>query len=324
VFKKNTAVTGFPIGLFINATTGAVVTTGTPTCKRILDGTGAACANAASYNSDAGQWEIDLEAADTNGNVVGYCFTLTDCLPITYRFRTVQVDLNDAVRGGMTALPNAAADAAGGLPISDAGGLDMDALATYRQSVIRAEGRALSIPHGETVHFSLFTVNPVTGALQDADTTPTWKIWGETGDTPNLFGNMTKRTGLTGHYKASFEVKTIDGFDPGEFFQVVGEATVGGISSKAVVMTFRVLAAESAVGRVPVDGDAIADAVLAREVSEVEAEAPEHSLCTVVLAALESSISSTEWIIKRTDGTTTHVTKIVTTDPDAEPITGVS
>ena len=37
------------------------------------------------------------------------------------------VDLRDSVRGGMTALPNAAADAAGGLPISDLGGLDLDA-----------------------------------------------------------------------------------------------------------------------------------------------------------------------------------------------------
>ncbi len=37
------------------------------------------------------------------------------------------VDLRDGVRGGMTALPDAAADAALGLPISDAGGLDLDA-----------------------------------------------------------------------------------------------------------------------------------------------------------------------------------------------------
>jgi len=37
------------------------------------------------------------------------------------------VDLSDAVRAGLTALPNAAADAAGGLPVSDAGGLDLDA-----------------------------------------------------------------------------------------------------------------------------------------------------------------------------------------------------
>ena len=40
------------------------------------------------------------------------------------------VDLRDSVRGGMTALPNAAADAAGGLPISDAGALDMDSIKT--------------------------------------------------------------------------------------------------------------------------------------------------------------------------------------------------
>lgn len=38
------------------------------------------------------------------------------------------VNLRDSVRGGMTALPNAAADAAGGLPISDAGGLDLDTI----------------------------------------------------------------------------------------------------------------------------------------------------------------------------------------------------
>lgn len=39
------------------------------------------------------------------------------------------VDLDDSVRAGLTALPNAAADAAGGLAISDAGGLDLDQLA---------------------------------------------------------------------------------------------------------------------------------------------------------------------------------------------------
>lgn len=38
------------------------------------------------------------------------------------------MDFDDSVRGGLTALPNAAADAAGGLPISDAGGLDLDTL----------------------------------------------------------------------------------------------------------------------------------------------------------------------------------------------------
>ncbi len=38
------------------------------------------------------------------------------------------MDFDDSVRAGLTALPNAAADAAGGLPISDGGGLDLDAI----------------------------------------------------------------------------------------------------------------------------------------------------------------------------------------------------
>lgn len=38
------------------------------------------------------------------------------------------VNPHDSIRFGVTALPNADADAAGGLPISDAGGLDMDSL----------------------------------------------------------------------------------------------------------------------------------------------------------------------------------------------------
>jgi len=46
------------------------------------------------------------------------------------KVQILDVDLRDSVRGGMTALPNAAADAAGGLPISDAGGLNLDAMNT--------------------------------------------------------------------------------------------------------------------------------------------------------------------------------------------------
>ncbi len=50
----------------------------------------------------------------------------------TYGHASAQhaMDFDDSVRGGMTALPNAAADAAGGLAISDAGGLDIDGMNT--------------------------------------------------------------------------------------------------------------------------------------------------------------------------------------------------
>lgn len=68
----------------------------------------------------------------------------------------------------------------------------------------------------------------------------------------------------------------------------------------------------------------IADTLLARNVSNVEGSAPEHSLTTLVLAMLESSRSGTTWTIKRTDGSTTHATKTLTVDADADPITGVT
>lgn len=181
-----------------------------------------------------------------------------------------------------------------------------------------------SFPHGKTVYFDVVTHHPTTGAAQDADSAPAWKIWGQIGDTPILTGSMTKRTDWTGHYKASFGIESVNGFNVGEFYQVVVSATVASVTTKQVVMTFRVLAAETTAGNVPVDRAAIADVILARDMSQVEAGAPEHSLCTIVLAALESAVSSTEWVIKRTDGTTTHVTKTVTTDVDADPITGVS
>ena len=68
----------------------------------------------------------------------------------------------------------------------------------------------------------------------------------------------------------------------------------------------------------------IADAVLTRDVSNVEATAPEHCLCTVILATLESSLSDTTWTIKRTGGSTTHATMTATTDANANPFIRVN
>ncbi len=56
--------------------------------------------------------------------------TVTGMIVIGTYISLVDYDPQDTVRLGLTALPNAAADAAGGLPISDAGGLDFDNLET--------------------------------------------------------------------------------------------------------------------------------------------------------------------------------------------------
>lgn len=52
--------------------------------------------------------------------------TVTGMVVIGCVIQLTDVDMFDGVRAGLTALPNAAADAAGGLAISDAGGLDLD------------------------------------------------------------------------------------------------------------------------------------------------------------------------------------------------------
>src|SRR5688572_14337103 len=65
--------------------------------------------------------------------------------------QVVSFDPYDAVRAGLTALPNAAADAAGGLPISDAGGLDLDAQ--------RADVAAILVDTGTTLDGKLDTID---------------------------------------------------------------------------------------------------------------------------------------------------------------------
>lgn len=67
----------------------------------------------------------------------------------------------------------------------------------------------------------------------------------------------------------------------------------------------------------------LADLILSRNVSNVESTAPEHCLATIVLAMLENSISGSTLTIRRTNGSTTHYTKTLTTDVSAVPITGI-
>ena len=93
-----------------------------------------------------GVYRLDLPDAAfaTGAEHVDFGGTITGMVVIGGRVRLVDVDLEDTVRGGMTALPNAAADAAGGLVISDAGGLDIDAKLANTNEVTAARMGALT------------------------------------------------------------------------------------------------------------------------------------------------------------------------------------
>ena len=47
--------------------------------------------NAASYDATAGIWKINIAAADINGDIVSWAFSLPDCQPITYTISTATV-----------------------------------------------------------------------------------------------------------------------------------------------------------------------------------------------------------------------------------------
>jgi hypothetical protein len=72
----------------------------------------------------------------------------------------------------------------------------------------------------------------------------------------------------------------------------------------------------------------LADAILARDASNVEATAGEHTLAYVILSLTEFDTTTTPntLTVYRTDGTTVFATKTLTTAAaaDAEVVTGIN
>lgn len=100
MFKKNTAVTGFIVGL-VSKTDGSDITTGTPVGYYTLDGgTQTAIGDVTPTHEGNGEWSFDLLAAEMNGNVVGLTFTHTSAITVHFTIKTdtkVVSELNDAI-----------------------------------------------------------------------------------------------------------------------------------------------------------------------------------------------------------------------------------
>lgn len=106
-------------------------------------------------------WKVPMSATEMQGAQI--VINISDAAPkaiedqqiiiATYGNASAEhaVDLDDSVRAGLTALPNAAADAAGGLPISDAGGLDMDAILADTADMQPKIGTLTDLGSGATV-----------------------------------------------------------------------------------------------------------------------------------------------------------------------------
>jgi len=110
-----------------SASDGSAVTSGTTTVYYSIDnGTQGTGAGTVAHKGN-GMWSYLPPQAETNGDHVAFTFANdTPAISQLINLYPVSFDYTDSVRIGLTSLPNAAADAAGGLPISDAGGLDLD------------------------------------------------------------------------------------------------------------------------------------------------------------------------------------------------------
>jgi len=100
----------------------------------------------------------------------------TNMAPVAIEIECDAIDYVDSVRAGLTALPNAAADAAGGLPISDAGGLDMDGLSSHSAAdVWTAVTRTLTAATNVTSDGSAITMSAsgIVGTVNVVNTTTT-------------------------------------------------------------------------------------------------------------------------------------------------------
>lgn len=162
--RKNVASQSVVFQL-VSSTDGTNVTTGSPTVYVTIDAGTQATGTGTVTHEGNGAWSYVPAQAETNGDHVAFTMVLSGAVSQTVNAYPVSFDPTDAVRMGLTALPNAAADAAGGLPISDAGGLDLDAIKTVTDAL--PNGGALT-----DISSAITVIDGIVDAiLVDTDTT---------------------------------------------------------------------------------------------------------------------------------------------------------
>lgn len=120
MFRKNTSGQFLTFQL-VSKTDGSDVAGATVAVRRCIDGTFADATGTVTEDT-GGFYKFAMSQADTNGNNIGFRFSATGAVTVEKSIVTTAADPTDSVRLGLTALPNAAAGANGGLPTGDASG----------------------------------------------------------------------------------------------------------------------------------------------------------------------------------------------------------
>jgi hypothetical protein len=94
--------------------------------------------------------------------------------------------------------------------------------------------------YGTVLSISVVTHSPSTGAVQDADSAPTYEIFRENNDVPIASGNLAKRDSKTGHYWAGIVLSEENSFFVGGTYEAIVTAVVNGVTAKNKVLDFQV------------------------------------------------------------------------------------
>jgi hypothetical protein len=167
------------------------------------------------------------------------------------------------------------------------------------------------IPLDEVVHFDICTHAPGTGAVSDADSTPTFSVFEEATDTPILSAqNFTKRTSLTGNYRGTFTASAANGFEAGKWYSVIASATVDSIAAKKNCGSFRVAPAENVAGVQVVDTTHISGDSTAADNLESAADGTGYNLGggSVVAASVTGAVASVTGAVGSVTGAVGSVT----------------
>lgn len=256
----------------------------------------------------------------------------------TYGHASAQhaVDLDDSVRAGLTALPNAAADAAGGLAISDAGGLDLDAKLANTNEITAArlaELDAANLPADVAAVPTAAEVNAeVDTALADihldhllaADYDPASKP----GVATALLNELVENDGGVSRYTANALEEGPgggSGLTAQETRDAMKLAPTGGAPAAGSLDDHLddVLddTGTSGVVVTAAERNSIADALLKRDWTAVSGEAARSALNALRFLRNKWSVAGSTLTVTEEDDSTSAWTATITTDAAADPVT---
>jgi len=129
--------------------------------------------------------------------------------------------------------------------------------------------------------------------------------------------------GTTGYYRVDMPAVAAGAYSWAVLLQAGGAAAVGDVTVGSSGIQW------SGTAEVSIDTTAVAaletaDAILSRDVANVEDTASTNSLAELLLAAFESAIAAGTWTIYETDHATPFNTRTVTTSGTAQPIVEVT